>query len=105
MSNDKSSDGGKVDETRRDVVALSHAVPLHGGGVLSTSAAYAPGELASSALFLSVTYPFGAAPASARALRQQIDISLERTISDALQSRLFSYPHAPWSVGLDNSVR
>jgi hypothetical protein len=94
-----------VDDTRRDVVALGHAIPLYGGGMLSTAAAYAPGEIASSALFLSVVYPFGTASATARALKQQIDITLDRTISDAMQNRVFASPKPLWGAGPDLGAR
>jgi outer membrane usher protein len=94
-----------IDDSRRDVVALGHAIPLYGGGMLSTAAAYAPGDLASSALFLSVIYPFGTASASTRALQQQIDITLDRTIGDALQNRLFAYPKPLWGAGPDLGAR
>ncbi len=47
-----------ADDSRRDIVAVGHAVPFGGGGVLSTAAAYSPGPWGSSALLVSFTYPF-----------------------------------------------
>jgi outer membrane usher protein FimD/PapC len=73
-----------IDDSRRDVLALSHAMPLGNGGILSAAAAYSPGQLASSALLLSISYPFDYWMTPARRIGQDIDIGLERTISDAL---------------------
>jgi hypothetical protein len=84
-----------IDDSRRDVLALSHAIAIAGGGVLSTAAAYSPGEMAGSALLLSVSYPFGYWNAQSRGVMQQLDINLDKTISDALnQYRLPLSGHA-----------
>jgi outer membrane usher protein FimD/PapC len=73
-----------VDDTRRDVVALSHSMPLAGGGVISTAAAYAPGQFANSALLVSLRFPFDYWAAPSRKLAEDVDIGLDKTISDAL---------------------
>jgi outer membrane usher protein FimD/PapC len=84
-----------IDDSRRDVLALSHAIAIAGGGVLSTAAAYSPGEMAGSALLLSVSYPFGYWNAQSRGVMQQLDINLDKTIADALnQYRLPLSGHA-----------
>jgi outer membrane usher protein FimD/PapC len=86
-----------VDDTRRDVVALSHAVHLAGGGILATAAAYSPGQFANSSLLLSFTYPFDYVSAPARNLGKEMDIALDKAVMDALNqtrnlltTRLFS---------------
>ena len=66
------------------MVALSHSLPLAGGGVISTAAAYAPGQFANSALLLSLRFPFDYWSAPSRTLAEDVDTSLDRTISDAL---------------------
>jgi hypothetical protein len=73
-----------VDDTRRDVVALSHSMPLAGGGVISTAAAYAPGQFANSALLVSLRFPFDYWAAPSRKLAEDVDSGLDKTISDAL---------------------
>jgi hypothetical protein len=73
-----------VDDTRRDVVAMSHSMPLAGGGVISTAAAYAPGQFANSALLISLRFPFDYWVAPSRKLAADVDTSLDKTISDAL---------------------
>jgi outer membrane usher protein FimD/PapC len=78
-----------LDDTRRDLVAVSHAMPFAGGGVVSTAAAYSPGQSGSSALWLSFTYPFDYVLAPARRLDSAVDSGLERTIVDVFgQTRL-----------------
>jgi outer membrane usher protein FimD/PapC len=77
-----------LDDTRRDVVAVSHAMPVAGGGIVSTAAAYSPGQSGSSALWLSFTYPFDYV-LSARRLNGAVDSGLDRTIVDVFaQTRL-----------------
>lgn len=73
-----------ADDSRRDVWALSHAMPIANGGVLSTAAAYSPGQFAGSALLVTVTYPFNYWMAPAGKLAQEIDIGLDKAISNAL---------------------
>ena len=73
-----------TDDSRRDVWALSHAMPIANGGVLSTAAAYSPGQFAGSALLVTITYPFNYWMAPAGKLAQEIDIGLDKTIADAL---------------------
>ena len=83
-----------LDDSRRDVLALSHAIAIAGGGILSTAAAYSPGQTAGSALMLSVTYPFSYWNAPTRGILQQLDLSLDKTLSDALnQYRLPASGH------------
>jgi outer membrane usher protein FimD/PapC len=78
-----------LDDTRRDIVALSHAVPFGLGGILATAAAYSPGQAGSSALWLSFTYPFDFAPAPAHRLDTAVNAGLDRTIIDVFgQARL-----------------
>ena len=78
-----------VDATRRDVVAISHAMPLVGGGIMSTAAAYSPGSLSGSALLLSVTYPFDYQALSTHKLTKAADMSIDRTIMEAFnQTRI-----------------
>jgi outer membrane usher protein FimD/PapC len=85
-----------VDDTRRDVLALSHAMRLAGGGILSTAAAYSPGQTSNSALLVSFTYPFDYVSAPARSLAKEMDIALERTVGDALnQTRVLPATHLP----------
>jgi outer membrane usher protein FimD/PapC len=73
-----------VDDTRRDVLALSHAMHLAGGGILATAAAYSPGQFSNSSLLLSFTYPFDYVSAPARNLGREMDIALDKTVMDAL---------------------
>lgn len=83
-----------LDDTHRDVVALSHAMHVAGGGILSTAAAYSPGQSSNSALQVSFIYPFDYVSAPARSLAKEMDISLDRTVGDALnQTRLWSATH------------
>jgi hypothetical protein len=79
-----------VDDSRRDVLALSHAMHLAGGGIISTAAAYSPGQVSSSALLVSFTYPFDYISAPVRNLAKEMDIALDKTVGDALnQTRLW----------------
>jgi outer membrane usher protein FimD/PapC len=79
-----------TDDSRRDVLALSHAMHLAGGGILSTAAAYSPGQVSNSALLVSLTYPFDYVSAPVRNLAKEMDIALDRTVGDALnQTRFF----------------
>jgi outer membrane usher protein FimD/PapC len=79
-----------VDDSRRDVLALSHAMHLAGGGIISTAAAYSPGLVSSSALLVSFTYPFDYVSAPVRNLAKEMDIALDKTVGDALnQTRLW----------------
>jgi outer membrane usher protein FimD/PapC len=79
-----------ADETRRDVLALSHALPIAGGGILSAAAAYSPGQIANSAVLLSLTYPFGYWASPAVKLSSIVDSSLDKTVSNA-----FTQPRLP----------
>jgi outer membrane usher protein FimD/PapC len=72
-----------TDDSRRDIVAVSHAMPFGGGGILSTAAAYSPGQLGNSALLLSFTYPFDYLAAPARKVNSAVNSALDRTIVDA----------------------
>ena len=83
-----------VDDTHRDVVALSHSMPIAGGGVISTAAAYAPGQFANAALLLSLRFPFDYWAAPTRTLAQDVDSSLDKTITDALNGS-----HQPLAPG------
>jgi outer membrane usher protein FimD/PapC len=80
-----------ADETRRDVLALSHALPLSGGGILSASAAYSPGQIANSAVLFSLTYPFGYWSSPSTKLSSIVDSSLDRTVSSAFYQPRFTY--------------
>lgn len=71
------------DDSRRDVVALSHAMPIGGGGIISTAAAYSPGQAGTSTLLLSFTYPFDYIAAPARRVNAAVNTALDRTIVDA----------------------
>ena len=83
-----------ADDTRRDVLALSHAMHLAGGGILSTAAAYSPGQVSSSALLVSFTYPFDYLSTPVRSLAKEMDIALDKTVGDALnQTRLLPVTH------------
>jgi outer membrane usher protein len=83
-----------ADDTRRDVLALSHAMHLAGGGILSTAAAYSPGQVSSSALLVSFTYPFDYVSTPVRSLAKEMDIALDKTVGDALnQTRLLPVTH------------
>jgi len=78
-----------VDDSHRDILAVSHALPFGGGGILSTAAAYSPGPLGSSALLVSFTYPFDYVAAPSRKINGAINSALDRTIVDAFgQTRL-----------------
>ncbi len=82
-----------TDDSRRDIVALSHAMPFGGGGVLSTAAAYSPGQLGNTALLMSFTYPFDYV-GTRTAQRDAMDSALDRTIVDAFgQSQLGAATH------------
>jgi outer membrane usher protein len=72
-----------LDYGRRDIIALSHAIPFGGGGVISTAAAYSPGPLGSAALLLSFTYPFAFVAAQARSLDINIGAAVDRTLAGA----------------------
>jgi outer membrane usher protein FimD/PapC len=83
-----------ADDTRRDVVAVSHVMHLSGGGILSTAAAYSPGQLSSSALLVSFTYPFDYVSTPVRSLAKEMDIAIDKTVGDALnQNRLLPVTH------------
>ena len=71
-----------ADDGRRDMIALSHAVPIAGGGILSTAAAYSPGQSGSSAVWLSFIYPFDSFGAPAGRLNTAANTALDRTITD-----------------------
>jgi outer membrane usher protein FimD/PapC len=78
-----------TDDSRRDIVALSHAMPFAGGGIISTAAAYSPGQLGNSAVLLSFTYPFDYISAPARKINSAVNTALDRTIVDAFgQTRI-----------------
>jgi len=78
-----------ADDSRRDIVALSHAVPFGGGGILSTAAAYSPGPGGTSALLVSFTYPFDYIAAPAHKINGEMNTALDRTIVDAFgQTRI-----------------
>lgn len=72
-----------TDDSRRDIVALSHAMPFGSGGVISTAAAYSPGQLGNSAVLLSFTYPFDYIAAPVRNVNSAVNTALDRTIVDA----------------------
>jgi hypothetical protein len=72
-----------IDDSRRDIIALSHAMPFGGGGIVSTAAAYSPGPLGNSALWLSFSYPFDYLDPSGRRLDTSVNSALDRTITDA----------------------
>jgi outer membrane usher protein FimD/PapC len=83
-----------ADDTRRDVVAVSHAMHLSGGGILSTAAAYSPGQVGSSVLLVSFTYPFDYVSTPVRSLAKEMDIAIDKTVGDALtQNRLLPLTH------------
>jgi outer membrane usher protein FimD/PapC len=83
-----------ADDTRRDVLAVSHAMHLSGGGILSTAAAYSPGQMSSSALLVSFTYPFDYVSTPVRSLAKEMDIAIDKTVGDALnQNRLLPLTH------------
>jgi outer membrane usher protein FimD/PapC len=73
-----------ADDSRRDVVALSHSMPIAGGGLLSASAAYSPGPNSSSALLLSLRFPFDYWLMPWRKFNQDMDDGLDRAIGNAL---------------------
>lgn len=73
-----------VDDSRRDIVAVSHAVAISGGGILSTAAAFSPGAAGNSALMLSVMYPFEFVASSRRQINGVVDFGLDKTIDAAL---------------------
>jgi outer membrane usher protein FimD/PapC len=83
-----------ADDTRRDVLAVSHAMHLSGGGILSTAAAYSPGQVSSSALLVSFTYPFDYVSTPVRSLAKEMDIAIDKTVGDALnQNRVLPVTH------------
>lgn len=83
-----------ADDTRRDIVAVGHAMPFGSGGVLSTAAAYSPGQFGSSTLLLSFTYPFDYIAAPARKVNGAVNTALDRSIVDAFgQARLPTNGH------------
>jgi outer membrane usher protein len=57
-----------TDDSRRDILALSHSMHFGSGGIVSAAAAYSPGPLGNSAVLLSFTYPFDALGHSGRTL-------------------------------------
>jgi hypothetical protein len=76
-------------DSRRDIVAVSHAMPFGGGGILSTAAAYSPGPIGTSAVLLSFTYPFDYITAPKHKIDGAVNAALDRTIVDAFgQTRL-----------------
>jgi outer membrane usher protein FimD/PapC len=78
-----------TDDSRRDIVALSHAMPFGSGGIISTAAAYSPGQSGNSAVLLSFTYPFDYLTAPAHTVTSAMNGALDRTIVDAFgQARL-----------------
>jgi outer membrane usher protein FimD/PapC len=78
-----------TDDTRRDILAVSHAMPFGGGGVVSTAAAYSPGQFGSATLLLSFTYPFNYLTGAPRKVDAAVSSALDRTIVDAFgQTRL-----------------
>lgn len=85
-----------VDDTRRDIVALGHAMPIGGGGIISTAAAYSPGQVGNSAVLLSFTYPFNYTAAVDYRVNSAVNTALDRTIVDAFgQTRPPSVGHPP----------
>jgi hypothetical protein len=72
-----------TDDSRRDIVALSHSMPFGSGGIVSTAAAYSPGQLGNSALLLFFTYPFDDAGRSARTLDRAVTSALDQSMVDA----------------------
>ena len=84
-----------TDDSRRDIVALSHAMPFGGGGVVSTAAAYSPGQFGTAAVLLSFTYPFNYIAGPSHKIDNAVSSALDRTIVDAFgQTRL----PTPWRV-------
>jgi outer membrane usher protein len=79
-----------TDDSRRDVLALSHAMHFGGGGIISTAAAYSPGPFGNAALLLSFTYPFDAIGRSARTLDRAVASTLDESMVDA-----FGIPKMP----------
>jgi len=79
-----------TDDSRRDVLALSHAMHFGSGGIISTAAAYSPGPSGNAALLLSFTYPFDAIGRSARTLDRAVASSLDQSMVDA-----FGLPKMP----------
>jgi outer membrane usher protein len=73
-----------IDDTRRDVVAVSHSMPIVGGGYLSAAAAYTPGANSNSALLVSLRFPFDYWLTPSRKVAQDTDDGLDKTIGDAL---------------------
>lgn len=73
-----------TDDSRRDVVAVSHSMPIVGGGYVSAAAAYMPGVNSNSALLVSLRFPFDYWTAPSRKLSQDMDNDLDRTIGDAM---------------------
>jgi hypothetical protein len=67
---------------------------LSGGGILSTAAAYSPGQISSSALQVSFTYPFDYVSTPVRSLAKEMDIAIDKTVGNALnQNRLLPVSH------------
>lgn len=90
-----------VDDTRRDVLAMSHAVELAGGATLSAAAAYAPGPNAGSAVLLSFSLPLRYGDAPARSASLPRDIDLDKSILDVfgqLHTVLPSHSGAGWGL-------
>jgi outer membrane usher protein FimD/PapC len=81
------------DDSRRDIIALSHAMPFGGGGVVSTAAAYSPGQLGNAAVLLSFSYPFDYLAAPAHTIDGAVNSALDRTIVDAFSQTRTAAAH------------
>jgi outer membrane usher protein FimD/PapC len=81
-----------IDDSRRDVLALSHAMPLIGGGILSAAAAYSPGQFASTAWLLSFSFPFDYWRSTA-GFGAAGDLSMDKTIVDAFNQTRAANPN------------
>jgi hypothetical protein len=72
-----------ADDSRRDILALSHSVHFGRGGIISTAAAYSPGQLGNSAVLLFFTYPFDIIGRSSRTLDGAVASALDQSMVDA----------------------
>jgi hypothetical protein len=71
-------------------------VPFGGGGVVSTAAAYSPGQYGGSALWLSFTYPFAPGQVAVPRLDGTVNAGLDHTIVDVFgQTRPPAAVHTP----------